>query len=447
MNVLMLGWEYPPHISGGLGVACEGLTRGLSRQSVDMTFVVPRLYGGEAAGHMHLVDPHSAASFSSVANLSSSGIASLSGSSSRSGTIEPHAIPAFLKPYWGESDYSTAARTSDLFGNSLDVASLEAQANCEELWIDTGDGESHYGNDLFHEVGRYTARVVSAFKERKYDLIHAHDWMTYPAAIALSELTGAPAVLHVHSLEVDRSGAGKNQEILAYERYGLERATRIIAVSHYTKSVIEREFSIPEEKISVVHNGVYRRDTQLHYEESARYPGKVVLFLGRITFQKGPDYFVRAAAKVVPHIKDVLFVMAGSGDMLPAMKKLVIELGLENHFAFPGFVRGEQFEEMFSLADLYIMPSVSEPFGISALEAISFDTPVLLSKQSGVSEVIDHALKFDFWDVDRLADLTINALEHAELRDEMVSMARRELAGLRWDAAAQKTVEVYNTLV
>jgi glycosyltransferase involved in cell wall biosynthesis len=173
----------------------------------------------------------------------------------------------------------------------------------------------------------------------------------------------------------------------------------------------------------------------------------VVLFLGRITFQKGPDYFVEAAAKVIPHVPDVIFVMAGTGDMRQRMIDRVNELGLSQHFFFPGFLKGQEVEEMFSLADVYVMPSVSEPFGLSALEAIKFETPVIISRQSGVSEVLSHALKVDFWDTERLADLMINALQHEELRADLVAMAREEVRRLHWEASALRTIEVYRRLI
>jgi glycogen(starch) synthase len=196
-----------------------------------------------------------------------------------------------------------------------------------------------------------------------------------------------------------------------------------------------------------VHNGIYEKTVIRHYEaKHPDWPKHLVLFLGRVTFQKGPDYFVQAAARVVPHVPDVRFVVAGAGDMLGHVQQMTRDLGVEKHFLFPGFLRGNAVEEMFSVADLYVMPSVSEPFGIAALEAINFDTPVLLSRQSGVSEVLEHSLKFDFWDVDRLADLIINGLIHEELRTDMIEMARKELMRLRWDASASKVMDVYKRL-
>jgi glycosyltransferase involved in cell wall biosynthesis len=300
-----------------------------------------------------------------------------------------------------------------------------------------------YATDIFGEVERFTADVIARFSREKFDLIHAHDWMTFPAAVALAEATKKPLVVHIHSLEQDRSGLYVNETINQIERLGVSAADRVIAVSHYTKRSIERHHGIPAKKIFVVHNGVYSRKAVVDYRLKKTWPRHVVLFLGRVTFQKGPDYFVEIASKVIPHVPDVLFVLAGSGDMLPAVMEQVRAMKLGAHFLFPGFLQGDELEEMFSIADLYVMPSVSEPFGITALEAISFDTPVLISKQSGVAEVLQHALKADFWDIERMADLIINSLLHEELRQEMVTRAQDEVRRLHWDAAALKTIEVY----
>jgi glycosyltransferase involved in cell wall biosynthesis len=296
---------------------------------------------------------------------------------------------------------------------------------------------------MFGEVSRYAARISDLFAHEKFDVIHCHDWMTFPAGITLKQITGRPLVLHVHSAEFDRSGANVNQQIFDVERWGLQTADVVIAVSHYTRKIIHEQYGIPVEKIAVVHNGVYPEPLRERYRSQRSWPSRVVLFLGRITFQKGPDYFVEAAAKVAPIVPDVLFVMAGTGDMRQRMVDRVAELGLQKHFYFPGFLKGQEVEEMFSLADVYVMPSVSEPFGISALEAIKFDTPVIISRQSGVSEVLSHALKVDFWDIERLADLMINSLIHPELREDMISMARNEVRRLHWEAAAIRTVEAY----
>ncbi len=442
MKVLMLGWEYPPYISGGLGTACEGLTKALARFNTSIEFVVPKLFGVEDAPHMELID------VSDPGKMVGSRFDAESGDKETIlGRIRKLQVPAFLSPYMTPAQY--------IEKRDALISKIKNKEDLEKFLLESGisgqtvlTGEERYGWDIFEEVNRFAERTALYLSRFDFDVIHAHDWMTYPAGVALSRLTGRPLVVHVHSLEYDRSGRNVSPRINEIEQMGTREAQGVIAVSYYTASVVAREHGIPSEKISVVHNGVYAREVVNQYrQDSGKWPSNVVLFLGRITFQKGPDYFVEAAARVIPHVPDVLFVMAGSGDMLERMQKRVDELGITDHFKFPGFLRGEEFEEVFSIANLYVMPSVSEPFGISALEAISFDTPVIISRQSGVSEVLDHALKVDFWDVDRMSDLMINALLHEELREDMVSMAREEIKKLRWDAAALKTIEVYRKVV
>jgi glycogen synthase len=440
MKIVMLGWEYPPFISGGLGTACEGLTISLARHNLDLIFVVPHLFGGESAPHMRLMG--SRGEREAQASEAERG---------RRGKISTVRIPALLSPYmtperyrqWIAALQEERARVALAQSGKIPpqlVAMLERS-------IPQTASFSRYDGDIFLEVTRFAQNVVGLLQNEDFDLIHAHDWMTYPAAVALAAITKKPLVVHVHSLEYDRSGQSVNEQINQIERWGVQSASAVVAVSYYTRALINKHHDVPLEKISVVHNGVYSHRVVQSYRSEEQFNSRIVLFLGRITFQKGPDYFVEAAAKVIPHVPDVLFVMAGAGDMLPQIRNRIRELGIEKNFYFPGFLRGQEVEQMFSLADVYVMPSVSEPFGISALEAISFNTPVIISRQSGVSEVLGHALKADFWDIDKLADLIINALLHDELRSDMIGMAREEVKRLHWDAAALKTLEVYRSVV
>lgn len=428
MRVLMLGWEYPPHIAGGLGIACEGLTKALARTGVDILFCIPELGGGEEADHMVLVDP--------VDPLDPLEEESLNEKIERTG------IPTVLKPYWSPEDYEENRKRAVEAERRLAGRMRGVLRGGKSAKSGAALGFK-YGRDLFEEINRYTANVVAHLSNQKFDLIHAHDWMTYSAGVALAQRTGKPLICHVHSLEYDRSGAGVNSNIYEIEGMGLRAADAVVAVSHYTKGIIQQQHSIPASKIHVVHNGIYPKDVQRHYDRRKVADHKIVLFLGRMTFQKGPDYFVRAAEQVIPLVPDVMFVMAGAGDMFPQIVEMVHYLGLQKHFHFTGFLRGAEVEKMFSVADLYVMPSVSEPFGISALEAINFNVPALISKQSGVAEVLGHALKFDFWDVNRLADLIVNGLNSPELRQDMVAQSKQELRKLRWDASAVRTNEVY----
>ena len=408
MKVLMLGWEYPPHITGGLGTACEGLTRALSAIDIGIDFVVPELIGDEHAPHMSLIDS-SRGSITTVEGTSQ--LAVSHGAGTEPDNVNRLSIPAFLAPYWNEETYSQhLTNLAQLDSDSLmQILSGNIPQELKHLSISSTKITRGYHGDLFQEVERFAANVVLLMRGRSFDVIHAHDWITFPAAVAISRATGKPMVAHVHSLERDRCGDYGSERIIQIEHMGLEAATKVVAVSHYTASQIVREHGIERDRIEVVHNGVYPTRAISQYKKRSQWPGKIVLFLGRVTFQKGPDYFVEAAAKVVPHVPDVLFVMAGSGDMLPRMIERVNALGIGENFRFTGFLRGREVEEMFSIADLYVMPSVSEPFGLSALEAINYETPVVVSRQSGVAEVLRHSLRVDFWDIDRLADLIINA--------------------------------------
>jgi glycogen synthase len=457
MRVLMLGWEYPPHITGGLGTACEGLTKGLSKRGIGIDFIVPHLTGDERASHMTLHEPPHQVWTSVSGNPSMSSI-SLDENAVSRGTTEKssipdslttHRIPSSLSPYLTESTYHSALRSLGSNEYSSLLSLLDNLPNpLHELLFYEGwrkGAPGTYGADIFSEVARFTAEVVRFAHTLTFDVIHAHDWMTFPAGVALSRITGKKLVVHIHSLEFDRSGQAKNTRIHDLEHMGIHYASKVVAVSYYTASLIEREHGISSDRIQVVHNGVYSQEAVISYKNDFPH-SKLVLFLGRVTFQKGPDYFVEAAARVVPHVPEAVFVMAGSGDMLPRMVERVHDLGLERHFHFSGFLRGHEVEKMFSLADLYVMPSVSEPFGISALEAIKYDTPVIISRQSGASEVLSHALKVDFWDIEKMSDLIINALLHKELREDMVNMARHEVKALQWDAAAEKVDTLYQSL-
>jgi glycosyltransferase involved in cell wall biosynthesis len=301
----------------------------------------------------------------------------------------------------------------------------------------------HYGPNLFDEVQRYGEAAGSIARRASFDVIHAHEWLSVPAALHARRESGRPFVFHVHALEFDRSGGCVNPGIFAVERQGLAEADHVIAVSHFTKGMIVERYGIDAEKVTVVHNAVSRGEAAGAYGV-VKAPGeRIVLFLGRITHQKGPAFFVEAAAKVLSVLPEVTFVMAGSGDLMPKMVERVAELGLGSRFLFTGFLRGGEVERMYAASDLYVMPSVSEPFGIAPLEAMLYDVPVIISRQSGVSEVLHHALKVDFWDVDDLAGKICAALTWDALTREMVERSREELRALTWARAAAGIEEVY----
>ena len=407
----MPGWEFPPWISGGLGTACFGITKALAERGHRVTFVLPSLGEGGGPSFLHLVPAFS--------------VAADDGRTSEASTASPvalHPVPSPLSPYLNHQGYRFRHRG----------------INRPQM--------GHYGSDLIAEVIRYGAAGGSLARGRAFDVIHAHDWMTIHAALEARRISGKPFVLHVHSLEYDRSGENVNEAIRRIEAEGLRQADRIIAVSHLTARMIVERYGIAAEKITVVHNAVSHQEAGQVYRAERRGISrgeKMVLFLGRITFQKGPDYFVEAAAQVLRVLPDVRFVMAGTGDMVERMIERVAELGIGNRFHFTGFLQGEEIERIFSLSDLYVMPSVSEPFGISPLEAMLYDVPVIISRQSGVAEILRHALRVDFWDVREIASKIIAVLKYPVLASEMVREAREELRKIRWDTAAQRIAEVY----
>jgi glycosyltransferase involved in cell wall biosynthesis len=303
-----------------------------------------------------------------------------------------------------------------------------------------------YSSDMRTEVHRYAAAVVELAENEQFDIIHGHDWMTYPAGIAVSAITGKPLIVHVHSTEFDRSGENVNQMIYDIDREGMERADKVIAVSYFTRNIIISRYGISGDKVEVVYNGVDRNgnDNWPLAETGINKNEKIVLFLGRITMQKGPEYFLQAAKKVLDIIDNVKFVMAGSGDMMHRAIEMAAELGIGHKVLFTGFLRGEEVRKIYKMADLYVMPSVSEPFGIAPLEALDNDVPVIISKQSGVSEVLMHALKVDFWDVNEIANKIIAVLKYPPLEMTLRNHGNFEVRRLQWKDCAQKCVKIYS---
>jgi len=415
MKVLMFGWEFPPVMSGGLGTACYGISRALAGLGHAVNFVMPR--GGGDPGFPGLTIISAAEVLEKAATA-------------KAGTppfplpfIAPLSLGPYRRPQRRDAEKPPADRPWPA-DSCLAVA----------------DG---YGVDLFAEINRYAAAAEIIAAGEDFDVIHGHDWMSIPACLAARRISGRPFILHIHSLEYDRSGEAIDKEIYDRERCGMEEADRIIAVSHYTKEMIINRCGIPREKILVVHNAVTAAEGRKIYRAPRQGNERCVLFLGRITFQKGPEYFVEAAARVLRELPEVSFIMAGSGDMMPHMVERVAALKIGRRFHFTGFLQGRQVEEAFARADLYVMPSVSEPFGLAPLEALMYDVPVIISRQSGVAEVLRHVLTVDFWDVDALADRMIAVLKYPPLAGELVARAREELRQLCWDRAARKILAGY----
>jgi len=414
----MLGWEFPPFISGGLGTACYGITKSLSHQGAEIVFVLPRIKGANRESHVRLIS-------ATDIPVSAGWMEDLPG-------VDFRPVDSVLRPYLDQEQYRAILHGFRPGGGSSDE---------ENLFL-TGD----YGADLMLEAFRYGRVVGKIAGEEDFDVIHGHDWMTAFAGVAASRVSGKPFIYHAHALEFDRSGENINDQVYQVERFGMESAARVIAVSHFTKNTIVNRYGIHPDKISVVHNAVSRDAVQEVNVSGKRKGQKIVLFLGRITFQKGPDYFIEAAAQVLRHRPDVTFVMAGAGDMRPRMIERVAQLGIGRHFHFLGFVSGMQIERIYAMSDLYVMPSVSEPFGIAPLEAMLRDVPVIISKQSGVSEILRNVLKVDFWDVRELANKIVSVLRYPALSREMVERSREALRRIHWENAAEKIMTVYESV-
>ncbi|MFB3925767.1 MAG: glycosyltransferase family 4 protein [Syntrophales bacterium] len=424
MRVLMLGWEFPPHISGGLGTACFGITKGLTHRGVEVIFVLPRIKGERRSSHVRLISasevPVCAKQIEEDPFVRK---------------MDVRLIDSILKPYLGEQQYRAIL-------SGLRLEKTERKTGGEGFYHISGE----YGPNLMSEAIRYGEVVGMLARKEKFDIIHGHDWMTVFAGIHARKVSGKPYVYHAHAMEFDRSGENINQEVFEIEKYGMESADHIIAVSHYTKNMIVSRYGIRPEKISVVHNAV-SRDGGAGIGPVKKKPGeKIVLFLGRITFQKGPDYFIEAASLVLRFCPDVTFVMAGTGDMMPRMIERAAELRIGKKFHFLGFVSGLEIEQIYAMSDLYVMPSVSEPFGISPLEAMLHDVPVIISKQSGVAEILRNVLKVDFWDIIELANKIIAVLSYPALSREMVERSRDALRTIHWENAAGKIISVYHAL-
>ncbi len=433
MRVLMFGWEFPPHIAGGLGTACYGMTRGLARNDVEVIFVMPKASGDEDERFVKVVNA------SDVEALYTGDVAT--GADDIMSKMSFIHIDSNMVPYLSPEEYEvkreeymrTGQRTWEVPG---------------DVWTQRYTFSGKYGANLMEEVARYAivAAQVAKNLEGQFDVIHAHDWLTYFAGIAAKRVSGKPLVVHMHATEFDRSGENINTQTYAIERAGMHAADMVIAVSNLTRNIVINRYGVPAEKVVAVHNAVRFAEKEKPLPERG-VDDKIVTFLGRITFQKGPDYFVEAAAKVLKRVPNVRFVMAGSGDMMNHVIRRVAALGIADRFHFTGFLRGDDVQKMFQLSDVYVMPSVSEPFGISPLEAMRSNVPVIISKQSGVAEVLDYAVKVDYWDVDAMADAIYGLITYPALAKMFSEKGMAEVTGLKWNNAAAKIKRVYEQAI
>lgn len=420
MKVLMFGWEFPPHISGGLGTACYGLTKGLSLSGVEVIFVMPKASGDEDQTYTKIVnasdvevDPRHAEFYT------------------RQGATSYIQVNSRLVPYVGLDDYYNVV-------NQIDSGLIQENNGGKRKYIFSGG----YGKNLMEEVNRYAEIATEIARNEEFDIIHAHDWLTYRAGIAAKRVSGKPLVVHIHATEYDRSGE-KNRNDIVYnmEREGMSAADAVCAVSDLTRNIVIEKYGIDARKVYTLHNAVVPSDKKVQRDKFVK--EKIVTFLGRVTFQKGPDYFVETAKLVLDKDPNVRFVLAGDGDMMQHIITRVAELGISDRFHFTGFLRGDDIDKMFGMSDVYVMPSISEPFGISPLEAMRAKVPVVISKQSGVAEVLQHAIKVDFWDINATADAIYGLLHYPALSNLFSVKGAEEVDNLKWENVAKKLKVIY----
>jgi glycogen synthase len=415
MKVLMFGWEFPPYVSGGLGVACEGLVKGLLELSTEIVLVLPR----------------SVESSSPTLRILGTGVHAdpprpRRPRAARRVRLKLRRVRTLLRPYLTEEAYDEEIETRTAEDEEAPAASI-------------------YGPNLHAEVVRYAEESARIASREEFDVIHAHDWMTFMAGMRAKRATGKPLVLHVHATEFDRSGGGENSFVTAIERAGAAAADRVVAVSAYTADVLASRYGVPRERLRVVHNAIDPREPAARFTVAEDDP--LVLFAGRITWQKGPDYFLDAAERVAAEMPRVKFAVAGSGDRMRAMMQRVAARGLESRFLFTGFLPPEDLDRLYTRADVYVMPSVSEPFGLTALEALQHGTPVIVSRSAGVSEVVRNVLRVRFGDVEDLASKILSVLLFPPLRDALSTRGRADVERLSWRESAWRCLGVYRELV
>lgn len=421
----MFGWEFPPHISGGLGTASYGLTKGLSSiEEIEVTFVVPKAYGDEDQSAIRLIG---AGDISIIRKQ-----IDIEGFRKKMEFLE---VKSGIVPYVDPEDYWRLT---------------EKEVSGEYRFVQVDDEgkmqfSGKYGTDLLTEIANYAVVSSVIAEEMKFDLIHAHDWLAYPAGIAAKEASGKPLVIHVHATDFDRSGGKVNPDVYAIEKRGMDVADRIITVSNLTRNTVIEKYHIDPAKVITIYNAV---EPVVEKESSWFRKGmdeKIVTFLGRITMQKGPEYFISAAHRVLQKMNNVRFVMAGSGDLMNKMISHAATLKIMDKFHFTGFLKGNDVFQMLHLSDVYIMPSVSEPFGISPLEAMQSNVPVIISRQSGVAEILTHAVKVDYWDINAMADAIYGILKYPALSKVFIKFGKQEVDDLKWENSALKVREVYRS--
>jgi len=430
MKVLMFGWEFPPLISGGLGTACYRMTQALVNKNVEITFVVPKKYDTIWQNGSNIIG----ANDTMMSNEDMIYINQNNPITEDSMNMQIIKINSSLVPYIGMDDYYNIINTP--------LTKIETLHKTTYRKFDFSGG---YNQNLMEEVDKYAFVAGQIARTQKFDVIHCHDWLTYKAGIIAKQISSKPLVVHVHATEYDRSGENVNPQVYKIEKMGMDCADKIVCVSNYTKRIVYHKYNQPIDKIVTIYNGINLQEKKI-IKKTNVFNKKIVTFLGRVTFQKGPDYFIEAAAKVLKQDKNIIFVLAGKGDMLNRMITLVAKKRISENFFFTGFLQGKLVDEMFAMSDVYVMPSVSEPFGISPLEAMRNGVPTIISKQSGVSEIVSYAMKVDFWDIDAMANAIYGLTHYPALSNMMIRNALQEIKKITWEKTAEDLIDIYKSL-
>jgi len=415
MKALMFGWEFPPHILGGLGTASYGLTKGMSLQDdMDIIFVIPKPHGDEDQSFLKIIGACNTPVVR--CDVTSEYLQERLGP-----TMSPQEYYDLREHIYADFRY--------LYTNDI---------GCIEF-------SGRYPDNLLEEINNYSICAGVIARKEQFDVIHSHDWLTYPAGIHAKNVSGKPLVLHVHATDFDRSRGKVNPQVYSIEKNGMDHADHILCVSNLTRETVIKKYHQNPAKVTTVHNAVEPISKEIEDIVPIRnINDKIVTFLGRITMQKGPEYFVEAAEKVLQKNRHVHFVMAGNGDMMEAMIRLAAKRGISDRFHFPGFLKGQQVYEMLKSSDVYIMPSVSEPFGISPLEAMQVGVPTIISKQSGCAEILNNAIKIDYWDIEAMADAIYSIISYPAMYNYLKTEGKNEVDEIKWEYAGQKVRKIYN---
>ena len=418
MKALMFGWEFPPHILGGLGTASYGLTRGMALQpDMDITFVIPKPWGDEDQSFLKIV-----------------------------GACNTPIV-------WRDVDYNYVKNRLGEKMSPEEYYKLRDNIYADFSYRGVNDlgcieFSGRYPDNLLEEINNYSIVAGVIARAESFDVNHAHDWLTYPAGIHAKQISGKPMVIHVHATDYDRSRGNVNPEVYAIEKNGMDFADHIITVSNLTRNTVIEKYHQDPSKVTTVHNAVEPLSQDIvSIQDKRGVKDKVVTFLGRITMQKGPEYFVEAAAKVLEKADNVRFVMAGSGDMMDQMIRLAASRNISDRFHFTGFMKGKQVYEVLKSSDVYVMPSVSEPFGISPLEAMQCGVPSIISKQSGCAEILDYAVKVDYWDIEAMADAIYGIITYPAMYQFLKEEGKREVDNIKWEYAGQKVRRIYDQVM